>query len=79
MPDITPRLGIKKPLANENATRQAFNENWDIIDAAAETPTGAQTKADNTRKDATKEIIIEVRNNDPSSPAIGRMWFRSDL
>jgi hypothetical protein len=33
MPDLTPRLGIKKPLGNENVTRQSFNENWDIIDA----------------------------------------------
>lgn len=32
MPDLTPRLGIKKPLGNENVTRENFNENWDIID-----------------------------------------------
>ena len=32
MPELTPRLGIKKPLGNENVTRQSFNENWDIID-----------------------------------------------
>lgn len=33
MPELTPRLGIKKPLGNENVTRQSFNDNWDIIDA----------------------------------------------
>jgi len=33
MPDLTPKLGIKKPLGNETVSRAAFNENWDIIDA----------------------------------------------
>ena len=37
MPDLTPRLGIKKPLGNENVTRASFNENWEIIDAKAAT------------------------------------------
>jgi hypothetical protein len=37
MPDLTPRLGIKKPLGNENVTRASFNENWDIIDAKVAT------------------------------------------
>lgn len=37
MPELTPRLGIKKPLGNENVTRQSFNENWDIIDAKVAT------------------------------------------
>ena len=32
MPELTPRLGIKKPLGNENVTRESFNENWEIID-----------------------------------------------
>ena len=35
MPDITPNLGIKKPLGNENVSRASFNDNWDIIDANA--------------------------------------------
>jgi hypothetical protein len=35
MPDITPNLGIKKPLGNENVSRASFNENFDIIDANA--------------------------------------------
>ena len=33
MPEQTPRIGINKPLGTENVTRQAFNENWDIIDS----------------------------------------------
>ena len=37
MPELTPRLGIKKPLGNENVTRASFNENWDIIDSKAAT------------------------------------------
>lgn len=44
-----------------------------------ESPVGAQMKADVTRKDGTKEFIVEVRTSDPVSPAIGRMWVRSDL
>jgi hypothetical protein len=32
MPDITPRLGLRKPLSNEAVTRAAYNENMDIID-----------------------------------------------
>ncbi|ADQ06522.1 hypothetical protein Calhy_0785 [Caldicellulosiruptor hydrothermalis 108] len=35
MPELTPRLGIKKPLGNETVTRASFNENWDIIDQNA--------------------------------------------
>lgn len=32
MPELTPKLGIKKPLGNEAVKRANFNENWDIID-----------------------------------------------
>jgi hypothetical protein len=32
MPELTPRIGIKKPLGSENVTRQSFNDNYDIID-----------------------------------------------
>ncbi|HOV80187.1 MAG TPA: hypothetical protein PK728_08760 [Bacillota bacterium] len=35
MPELTPKLGIKKPLGNETVSRAAFNENWDIIDQNA--------------------------------------------
>ncbi|AEE95796.1 hypothetical protein [Mahella australiensis] len=36
MPELTPKLGIKKPLGNETVSRAAFNENYDIIDAQAQ-------------------------------------------
>ena len=42
MPDITPNLGIKKPLGNENVSRASFNENWDILDANAAPKNKAQ-------------------------------------
>ena len=35
MPTITPNLGLKKPLGNENVTRQAYNENLDLLDQNA--------------------------------------------
>ncbi|GBF35485.1 hypothetical protein DCCM_4614 [Desulfocucumis palustris] len=35
MPDITPRLGLKKPLGNEAVSRAAYNENIDLIDQNA--------------------------------------------
>lgn len=40
MPELTPRLGLKKPLGNENVTLASFNENYDILDA------GVATKSD---------------------------------
>lgn len=35
MPELTPKLGIKKPLGNETVSRASFNENYDIIDKYA--------------------------------------------
>lgn len=32
MPEITTRLGLKKPLGNETVSRNAYNENLDILD-----------------------------------------------
>lgn len=34
---------------------------------------------DSKRDDSTSEFRLEVRTSDPTSPAIGRMWYRSDL
>lgn len=42
MPDLTPNLGIKKPLGNENVSRASFNENWDILDAGVAPRSTAQ-------------------------------------
>jgi hypothetical protein len=35
MPDVTTKLGLKKPLANETVSRAAHNENLDLIDLNA--------------------------------------------
>lgn len=35
MPDITPNLGLKKPLGNETVSRAAYNENLDLLDTNA--------------------------------------------
>lgn len=32
MPELTPRLGLKKPLGSDPVSRVMFNENYDIID-----------------------------------------------
>ena len=32
MPTTTPNLGLKKPLGNEIVSRQAYNENLDLLD-----------------------------------------------
>ncbi len=42
MPDITTKLGLKKPLGHEIANRASYNENLDIIDAA----TASQSQVD---------------------------------
>lgn len=48
MPTLTPRLGIKKPIGTENVNRASFNENYDIIDAAAAKKTDLDTHTANT-------------------------------
>lgn len=35
MPDVTPNLGLKKPLGTEMVSRTAYNENLDLLDANA--------------------------------------------
>ncbi|MFX4261049.1 RHS repeat domain-containing protein [Pelotomaculum propionicicum] len=35
MPEITPNLGLKKPLSNETVSRAAYNENLDILESNA--------------------------------------------
>lgn len=35
MPDITPNLGLKKPLGTEMVSRASYNENLDLLDANA--------------------------------------------
>lgn len=35
MPDLTPNLGLKKPLANETVSRASYNENLNLMDQNA--------------------------------------------
>ena len=35
MPNVTPNLGLKKPLGNENVSRQVYNETLDLLDQNA--------------------------------------------
>ncbi|WP_128895714.1 pyocin knob domain-containing protein [Longirhabdus pacifica] len=57
MPDVTPKLEIKKPLGNEYVTRQSFNENWDTVDQNA----ASQTELDTHKADQTMHITEEER------------------
>ncbi|NDI34570.1 hypothetical protein [Chengkuizengella sediminis] len=53
MPDVTPNLGINKPLGNENVSRESFNENWDIIDENAATKEELDSHVMNTTQHIT--------------------------
>ncbi|WP_128895708.1 hypothetical protein [Longirhabdus pacifica] len=57
MSDVTPKLGIKKPLGNEYVTRQSFNENWDTVDQNA----ASQTELDTHKAKQTMHITEEER------------------
>lgn len=35
--------------------------------------------ADGVRQDNTQAFVMEVRTTDPTSPVVGRIWYRSDL
>jgi len=58
MPDLTPRLGLKKPLGNENVTRAAYNENLDIVDTNA----AKKTDLDSHVADSIKHITAAERS-----------------
>lgn len=51
MPDITTRLGLKKPLASETVSRTAFNENWDLIDEKTALKSDLETHETDTAKE----------------------------
>ncbi|CAG7617051.1 hypothetical protein PAESOLCIP111_01975 [Paenibacillus solanacearum] len=65
--------------AYAHATNTSNPHNVTAAQIGAETPAGAQAKADNARKDSAKEFVLEVRTSDPASPVVGRIWYRSDL
>jgi len=92
MPDLTPRLGLKKPKANEIVNRQSFNENYDIIDekVATKSEFQAHTSASNPHN-ITPSLIGAVKNAGgvvqaqvgtlsarPSAGVVGRIYIASD-
>jgi len=92
MPDLTPRLGLKKPKANEIVSRQSFNENYDIIDekVATKSEFQAHTSASNPHN-ITPSLIGAVKNAGgvvqaqvgtlsarPSAGVVGRIYIASD-
>jgi len=92
MPDLTPRLGLKKPKGNEIVNRQSFNENYDIIDekVATKSEFQAHTSASNPHN-ITPSLIGAVKNAGgvvqaqvgtlsarPSAGVVGRIYIASD-
>jgi len=67
MPELTPKLGIKKPLGNEAVKRANFNENWDIIDA--------NVVAD---KGGVPSIQADLDANKPAPGTAGRLYVATD-
>ncbi|WP_127485516.1 hypothetical protein [Paenibacillus ehimensis] len=63
----------------EQGVTDAHTELRDVKDTIAREIEGVNKAVDGVRSNNTKELIIEVRASDPDSPAIGRMWIRSDL
>ncbi|WP_128896328.1 hypothetical protein [Longirhabdus pacifica] len=57
MPDLTSKLGIKKPHGNEYVKREMFNENWDIIDENS----ASQSQLDTHESDTTVHITQQER------------------
>lgn len=54
----------------------------DTLSGTVSTHTGDTTihkTAAEIRADATLPIVIETRSSDPDSPAVGRLWLRTDL
>lgn len=35
--------------------------------------------SESVRAESTTKLVVEVRTDDPVSPEVGRIWFRSDL
>ena len=67
MPDLTPKLGIKKPLGNETVSRAAFNENWDIIDANVVADKGGVPSI---------QAGLDAEKPDPGT--VGRLYVATD-
>jgi len=65
------------------ATHNASIIELDSVHYTSETVDAAfneiNTKVNDIRADHTKAIRLENRTNDPASPAVGRIWFRTDI
>ncbi|SHK93034.1 hypothetical protein [Desulforamulus aeronauticus] len=68
MPNLTPNLGLKKPLGNENVSRQAYNENLDLLDQ------NVAKKADLTALLAEEAKII-LSAEEPINPNKNTLWL----
>lgn len=67
MPELTPNLGLKKPLGNETVSRAAYNENLDIMDAAAV-----------KKGDGIAELTGGTLDERPDPGVAGRYYFAQD-
>ena len=63
------------------ATEKGSNNGVATLDSTGDVP-GAQlgnVDKEGIRIDSALELRVEVRTDDPASPAVGRVWLRSDL
>ena len=67
MPDITPNLGLKKPLGTETVSRATYNENLEIMDANA-------VKKGNGIAELTGGTLADR----PAAGVAGRYYFAQD-
>jgi len=68
MPDITPNLGLKKPLGNETVSRAAYNENLDILDNNAV-----------KKGSGIAELTGGTLSTRPTPGVVGRYYFAQDV
>lgn len=68
MPDVTPNLGLKKPLGNETVSRATYNENLDILDQNA-------VKRDSSIAELTGGLLADR----PEPGVAGRYYFAQDV
>lgn len=74
MPNPTPRLGINQYLGNETVSRQAFNDNWLIIDDKALNRYGDQVLGDIIFMPEAPATAIEQAKNSVDLVARGSAW-----
>jgi hypothetical protein len=72
MPDVTTRLGLKKPLGNETVSRAAYNENLDILDNSV-------AKKDDFENPQIQHSTGRSRHLSPADIGRLRQWLESHL